>query len=356
MEVLGVNAAFWHGRRVFVTGDTGFKGFWLSEWLTQLGSEVVGAALPAEVPGLYSALHAGRWQHHDIDLRKARPIADLITASTPEIVFHLAAQPLVRAAHADPVDTFAVNVMGTAHVLEACRQRPPRAIVVITTDKCYENSEAGYAFRESDPLGGHEPYSASKAAAEHVCTAYRNSYLLPGRTGLATARAGNVIGAGDYAADRILPDAIRAHRQGQPLRVRNPAAVRPWQHVLEPLAGYLTLAERLHEDPEAYSSGWNFGPDLRDCLTVRQLLARWQELWPEWHGWEAVAEAGPAESKLLRLDWTRAHARLGWSPRLGLDTALRWTLDGYQQLIAAPGSATWMHRQISEYLQNPPPK
>lgn len=331
--------AVWQDRRVLVTGHTGFKGGWLALWLHGLGARVAGYALdPPTTPSFFqaTALHQVLDDRRG-DIRDAAATRAAVDAVAPEVVFHLAAQPLVRDSYRLPVETYATNVVGTASVLDACRACPSvRAVVVITTDKCYENREWDRGYVETDALGGHDPYSSSKACAELVCDAYRRSFFTDATApvGLATARAGNVIGGGDWARDRLVPDVVRAAADGTTVPIRHPAATRPWQHVLEPLAGYLVLAERLLADPVAHAEPWNFGPAPADDATVRQVLDRLATLWPGHVRWRHDDAPHPHEAGRLRLDSSKARQRLAWQPRLGLDDALRLTVDWYRAALA----------------------
>ena len=344
---------FWRGQRVLVTGHTGFKGGWLVTWLGELGARVTGYALPPDTtPSFFerSGL-AGRLTSHLADVRDPVALGEALGAAEPRVVFHLAAQPLVRRSYREPVATFATNVLGTAHLLEAARRVPSvEAVVVVTSDKCYEPRAGGPAFREDDPLGGPDPYSASKAGAELVTAAYRHSFFTGGGPRVATARAGNVIGGGDWAEDRLLPDAMRALGRGEPVRVRNPAAVRPWQHVLEPLGGYLMLAERLCAGDDATGS-WNFGPREEDAVSVATLV----ELvlgFCDGGRWEAAPESGaPHEAPVLRLDATRARARLGWRPALTLKEAAGLTVAWYRA-AAAGGRSDDLHALSVEQIRH----
>ena len=308
-----MNPAFWRNKQVLVTGHTGFKGGWLALWLQKLGAHVAGYALPPlSQPNLFIAAEiAAGMESFRGDVRDLASIQSVIRRFEPEIVFHLAAQPLVRQSYEQPVETFATNVLGTINLLEAVRPVDTvRAVVVVTSDKCYEQGQR--PCRESDILGGHDPYSASKGCAELATSAYRRSFLAERGIGVATVRAGNVIGGGDWAADRILPDAVRAIERGLPLAVHHPHAVRPWQHVLEPLAGYLLLAERLHADPQRWASAWNFGPSAEECFTVAELLDLLFERWGDGR-WVSHPDARQLhETATLRLDATKARKRLGW--------------------------------------------
>ena len=318
MEEVGLDPSFWSGRRVLLTGHTGFKGSWLALWLARLGAEVTGfSRRPPSAPSLYELARVGDdVRSIEGDVRDPEAVAGAFSATRPEIVLHLAAQPLVRASYADPVITYETNMIGTVNVLEAARAAGEslHSVVVVTTDKCYLNQEQGRPFTEDDPLGGHDPYSSSKAAAELVAAAYRDSYGLP----VATGRAGNVIGGGDFGADRLVPDAMRAVAAGEPLRVRNPEAIRPWQHALCPLHGYGLLAERTERGP------WNFGPADDEARPVRWIADR---LGVEWQ-----AEGGdhPHEAHFLQLDSAKARAELGWEPRRGLDEMIADAWDWHQ--------------------------
>ncbi|MSP92707.1 MAG: CDP-glucose 4,6-dehydratase [Myxococcales bacterium] len=342
-------AAFWHGKRVLVTGHTGFKGAWLSLWLARLGADVTGFALdPPTTPSLWQAADLGDLVR-DLrgDVRDPAALDLAFRQARPEVVLHLAAQALVRASYSDPVGTFATNVMGTVHLLDAVRRSAAvRAVVVVTSDKCYENRETGQPYRESDSLGGRDPYSASKACAEIATAAWRRSFSAAGRSAIASVRAGNVIGGGDWATDRLVPDLLAGFAAGRPAQVRNPRSVRPWQHVLDPLAGYLTLAQRLggarpqDDDPANWAQAWNFGPDPAACAPVGELARRLANLW----GADAVLDVaavpdGPPEAHRLHLDATLARERLGWRPRLALDAALSWTVDWHRSWTRAPAAA-----------------
>jgi CDP-glucose 4,6-dehydratase len=300
---------FWHGRRVFVTGHTGFKGSWLVTWLVRLGAQVTGYALP------------------DNDVRDLDALRAVLADSGAEVVFHLAAQSLVRESYADPVTTYATNVMGTVHLLEAVRAaKHVRAVVVVTSDKCYDNREWLWPYRENEPLGGRDPYSSSKACQEIVASAYRNSF---GGAAIATARAGNVIGGGDSAKDRLVPDLMRAFSRGENAVIRNPSAIRPWQHVLEPLHGYLMLAEAIL-DREGFADAWNFGPYEHDVRPVRAIADALAARWGEGARWQQDAAVHPHEAMTLKLDSTRARTLLNWTPRLSLDVALDWIVEWHK--------------------------
>jgi CDP-glucose 4,6-dehydratase len=349
-----MNAATWAGRRVLVTGHTGFKGSWLSLWLESLGARVTGLALAPETePALFEVLGLGTRLHdHRADVRDPAAVARVFDACRPEVVFHLAAQALVRDSYREPVATFATNVMGTAHVLEAARRCDSlRAVVVATSDKCYENDETGRAFREGDPLGGRDPYSASKAGAELVAASWRASFPGTSCAALATVRAGNVIGGGDWARDRIVPDLVRGFAAGQPVPIRNPRAVRPWQHVLEPLAGYLRVAEVLLEGGADCATAWNFGPDAAGALPVAELVAQAAARWGDGAQWTHDAEPQPHEARLLQLDSARARTRLGWVPRWTTGRAIDETIDWYRAHQRGADMRAYSLAQIHRYLE-----
>lgn len=329
---------FWRGKKVLLTGHTGFKGSWLTLWLNKLGAEVHGYALdPPTEPSLFNLAQVAELLHsHQVtDIRDSAALLSTLQRVQPEIVIHMAAQPLVRDSYQIPIDTYAINVMGTVNLLEAVRHCSSiRAVVNVTTDKCYENREWVWGYRENEAMGGFDPYSSSKGCSELVTAAYRQSFFNPQYyeqhgVALATARAGNVIGGGDWAADRLIPDIIRAILADQPVRIRNPHAIRPWQHVLEPLSGYLALAQKLYEDGVAYAEGWNFGPRDEDAKPVEWIAKRLCEQWGDKARYEIDSGEHPHEAHYLKLDCSKANIRLGWRARWDLDTALgaivEWT-------------------------------
>lgn len=328
-------------RRVLVTGHTGFKGAWLAIWLHELGAEVVGIALdPATKRDCFTLSGIGQRIKADLraDIRQGQRLAELMAEWQPEVVFHLAAQPLVRLSYEQPVATYETNVMGTINVMEAIRQTPSvRVAVMITTDKCYENREQLWGYRESDPLGGYDPYSSSKGCAELAISSWRRSYFNTADYGtrhymaLASVRAGNVMGGGDWARDRIVPDCIRALEAHRPVSVRSPQAVRPWQHVLEPLSGYLLLAARMLQKPTAYCEGWNFGPGAESTVTVWQVAQRIVNYYGRGELVDASSPQAPHEARLLTLDTTKARVRLGWEPRTDIDRCCQLTADWYRR-------------------------
>ena len=326
-----VDPAFWRGRRVLVTGHTGFKGAWLSLWLIAMGAELTGIAdaVPT-TPSLYDIADiASGLTDIRLDVRDGDALRDGLAGNTPEIVIHMAAQSLVRPSFAEPRETYETNVMGTVNLLDAVRLTPGvTAVVIVTSDKCYDNKEWEWAYREDEPMGGHDPYSSSKGAAELVAAAYRRSFFhAPDGTRLASARAGNVIGGGDWAVDRLVPDLMRGVLAGDPIRIRNPNAIRPWQHVLNPLSGYLVLAQALAGSPE-HATAYNFGPAEEDARPVQWIVERIAEAWPSELRWSADPGPHPHEARFLKLDSSRARARLQWRPAwnlaAGLDATTAW--------------------------------
>ncbi|HEX4107208.1 MAG TPA: CDP-glucose 4,6-dehydratase [Solirubrobacteraceae bacterium] len=343
----------WAGRRVLVTGHTGFKGSWLTLWLGAMGAEVTGLSrdVPTE-PSLFelARVHEGiRDWRGDVADRQA--VADAVRAADPHILLHLAAQPIVRRSFEDPIDTYATNVMGTAHVLDAARHAADlEAVLIVTSDKCYENREWHWGYREEEPLGGHDPYSSSKGAAELVTAAFRRSFFAePGGPAIASARAGNVVGGGDWGADRLIPDCMRAAAAGHEVRVRNPDAIRPWQHVLNPLSGYLVLVEGLHRD-RTLAAPWNFGPADEDARPVRWIADRICERWPGPLSWGHDPGPHPHEAHSLKLDSSRARARLDWAPRWGLAEALDAIVDWHGALARGEDMREVTLAQIEAFL------
>lgn len=342
-------ADIYRGKRVLVTGHTGFKGSWLALWLNELGAEVTGIALPPET-------HPNHWDRlalptneHRLDIRDHKALKRAFLATRPEIVFHLAAQPLVRRSYRDPLETWSTNVMGTANVFEACRHTPSvRAIVAITTDKCYENREWPWGYRETDRLGGHDPYSASKAGSELVAASYRSAFFHAEHTPLlATARAGNVIGGGDWSEDRLIPDLVRAVSQNQSLEIRSPLATRPWQHVLESLSGYLLLGQRLLQGDKTCAEAWNFGPEPEGNRTVSEVLGKLNAHWANMR-WHVTDKPQPHEATLLYLDSAKARSKLHWQPAWNFDAALEKTSAWYRSWLEQ-GKIT-SREQLVEYI------
>lgn len=353
MKTVNPAPGFWSGKRVLLTGHTGFKGAWLALWLQSLGAKICGYSLaPLDERNLFDASRAASRMDHMLgDIRDLQNLSRVIDAFRPEIVMHLAAQALVRESYRTPVDTFATNVMGTVNVLEAVRSVPEvRAVVVVTSDKCYANDESGRHFRETDMLGGKDPYSASKACAEIVAGAMRASFFSTGAA-IATVRAGNVIGGGDWSADRLIPDCVRAFEQGRVVEIRSPQAVRPWQHVLEPLAGYLRVAEGLCNEPVRIARAWNFGPVDAGHRDVGYVVERAATLWGERAGSilnRADAQSFP-EAGCLKLDARDAADVLNWHPRLSLDDSIDWTMSWYRQAHAGMDARTLSLAQIERY-------
>jgi len=347
-----VNASFWRARRVLLTGHTGFKGSWLLLLLETAGAEVTGIALKPAPDGLFDQIDGhSRCVHMIADLRDAAAVSSIVESANPEIVLHLAAQPLVRKSYLDPLETFGTNVLGTANLLQAARNSDSlSAIVSVTTDKCYANDGRTTGYREGDRLGGHDPYSNSKACAELVTQCFSDSFFDALGTGVATARAGNVIGGGDYASDRLIPDAVRALNAGHRPELRKPSAVRPWQHVLDPLTGYLLLAEKLAANPRHYSRGWNFGPSPADVASVASVVTQLAGHWGQSGEFDPQAGNHPHEADLLTLDSSMAMAELGWAVCLSVGTAVEWTAQWYRGRSAGVPAAELCLDQIRRYL------
>jgi CDP-glucose 4,6-dehydratase len=347
---------FWRNKKVLITGHTGFKGSWLSLWLQQLGAELSGIALvPYTVPNLFQlAKVADNMKSHIADIRDFDAVNKIIDQFQPEIIIHMAAQPLVRYSYDHPIETYATNVMGTVHVLEAAKScTSVQAIVNVTTDKCYENKEWVWGYRENEPMGGHDPYSNSKGCSELVTSAYRDSYYHKLGKGLASARAGNVIGGGDWSLDRLIPDIINSITKNEQVVIRNPQAIRPWQHVLEPLSGYLLLAEKLCDNPQQYSGGWNFGPFIQETANVetivKKIFANWSE--PN-QGWKIEQSNDQLhEANFLKLDITKASTELNWQPRLTLDTTIEWIVSWYQAWQEQIDMREYTLTQIQQYQE-----
>ena len=346
-----INPSFWKGKRVFLTGHTGFKGGWICLWLKHLGAEVIGYSLePATVPSLFEVADVGEGMQSIIgDLRDHAKLSKTILESKPDVVIHMAAQPLVRYSYAQPAETYEVNVMGTVHLLEGARATPSvKAVVNVTSDKCYENQERVWGYRENEAMGGIDPYSSSKGCAELVTSAYRQSFFDPAGIALASARAGNVIGGGDWAADRLIPDFLRAMDAGETLNIRSPKAVRPWQHVLEPLSGYLMLAEQLYSNGASFAEGWNFGPSDDDSRTVSWIIERMDEMRKDIN-WQCDEAPQLHEANLLKLDSSKARRKLKWQPLWRLQTALQKTLEWHEAWRNAEDMRAVSLAQINDY-------
>jgi CDP-glucose 4,6-dehydratase len=355
---MGINPDFWVGKRIFLTGHTGFKGSWLAFWLTRLGAQVTGYALPpATKPNLFSILEIAKdVDSHQGDVRDLHHLTSTMKSARPDIVIHMAAQALVRQSYVSPVETYATNVMGTVNLLESIRSvETVRVTINITSDKCYENREWPWGYRESDAMGGHDPYSSSKGCAELVTAAYRSSFFSSfcepeRRIALASARAGNVIGGGDWSPDRLIPDVFRAIESGNSVKIRNPLAVRPWQHVLEPLHGYLMLAENLWHEGHSFAEGWNFGPEESGCRPVGEIVAKLCSLWGESAHWEIDHRTQPHEAQMLRLDIAKSRQRLRWQPKWSLDEALRNTVSWQKAFGLGEDMRRITTGQIDRYL------
>jgi CDP-glucose 4,6-dehydratase len=351
--------SFWRNKRVFLTGHTGFKGASLALWLKELGAQVTGYSLaPNTSPSFFEACQVAQGMQSIIgDIRHMDELNAALRASQADVVLHLAAQSLVHYGYKNPVETYATNVMGTVNVLEAVRSvSTVKSVVIVTTDKCYENQEWHWGYRENEPMGGFDPYSSSKACAELVTAAYRSSYFNPQEydrhgVGIASARAGNVIGGGDWAADRLIPDMVRAVGNGQPALIRRPASIRPWQHVLEPLAGYLLLAEQLYTNGSAISGAYNFGPNDQDVQPVQWIVEKLTKLWGEGASWTIDGANHPHEAQYLKLDCSKAKAVLGWQPRLSLSKALEYVVNWHKAYHAGQDMAALSRAQIANFLQ-----
>jgi CDP-glucose 4,6-dehydratase len=346
------SAAFWSGKKVLVTGHTGFKGGWLCLWLQSLGAKVTGYSLdPPTNPSLFVEAWVGEGMDSRIgDIRDYSHVLAVMQQCRPEIVIHMAAQPLVRASYQDPLTTYSTNVLGTAHLLEAVRHTEGvRSFVSVTSDKCYENKEWVWGYRESDPMGGYDPYSNSKGCAELVTSAYRNSFFKSTSIAVASGRAGNVVGGGDWAVDRLLPDILKAFANHKPVVIRSPYAIRPWQHVLEPLSGYLLLAEKLFLDGQMWAEGWNFGPHDTDVKDVQWIVDAMTKMWGEGASWRLDSTVQPHEAQLLKLDISKANCRLKWQPRWSLQRTLTEIIEWQKQWIAGDDMRAACLRQIANY-------
>lgn len=353
VEGLGMNEKFWNGKKVLITGHTGFKGSWLSIWLQNKGACVIGYALsPPTTPSFFEVGDVATGLESIIgDVRDYEKIKSVVGSHRPEIVIHMAAQPLVRYSYSNPIETYQTNVMGTVNVLEAVRQTDcVQVSLIITSDKCYENREWLWGYRENEPMGGHDPYSSSKGCAELVTAAYRKSYLaMSGGGAVASARAGNVIGGGDWGADRLVPDIMRSAMENSSVAIRNPHATRPWQHVLEPLDGYMCLVEKLWENGDKYGGGWNFGPSNEGCKPVSWILSNLHSLWKGGVMYDADEADNPHEANFLQLDCSKARTLLGWTPKLELMGALEMVVEWYEGYVEKQNMRDLATRQIVRY-------
>jgi CDP-glucose 4,6-dehydratase len=351
-----VNAAFWKGKRVFITGHTGFKGSWLSLWLQNMGAVVKGYALePTTNPNLFTKAEVAQNMDSEIgDITDLNHIVKSMKTFNPEILIHMAAQPLVRLSYQVPVLTYSTNVMGTVNVLEAARKcNHLKAIISVTTDKCYENKEWPWGYRENEPLGGHDPYSSSKGCAELVTAAYRKSFFYePSSAFLASARAGNVIGGGDWSDDRLIPDILKAFEKNEPVIVRNPMATRPWQHVLEPLSGYLVLAQHLYEKGSDFAESWNFGPKDEDCKPVSWILDKMLAKWGKGASWELDKNSNPHEAGYLKLDCSKAAMKLNWYPKWNLEETLESIVNWHQHYLSGKNIQEQCLLEIAKFQNN----
>ena len=355
MAIGKVNPDFWKGKRVFITGHTGFKGSWLSLWLQQMGAEVKGFSLePPTTPSLFEVAKVADHMQSEIgDIRDLTKLSQSIVSFNPDILLHLAAQPLVRYSYREPVETYSTNVMGTVNVLEASRQANNlKTIVVITTDKCYENREWEWGYRENEPMGGYDPYSNSKGCAELVVSAYRRSFFNSNDTAaVASARAGNVVGGGDWAEDRLIPDILRAFEKQQPVIIRNPLSTRPWQHVLEPLSGYLVLAQHLWQEGQTFAEGWNFGPKDDDCRPVQWILDTKVHFWGKGAYYEIDKSQQPHEANFLKLDCSKATTRLKWHPQWRLEYTLEKITTWHRAWLDRKNMKNHCLEEIKDYMQ-----
>jgi CDP-glucose 4,6-dehydratase len=355
-----INPSFWAGKKVFVTGHTGFKGSWLCLWLEQMGAVVRGYSLPAPTaPSLFDIADV-RWGliSEEGDIRDFFHLRESLSDFKPDIVFHMAAQPLVRLSYDEPIETYSTNVMGTVYVLEAIKQvGGVKAVVNITSDKCYENREWVWGYREDEAMGGYDPYSNSKGCAELVASAYRNSFFNPAKyhehgTALASVRAGNVIGGGDWAKDRLIPDILHSFEKNQSVIIRNPHSIRPWQHVLEPLSGYLLVAQHLYNDGPAFAEGWNFGPNEMDATPVQSIVETMVALWGEGAGWQLDGQEHPHEAHYLTLDCSKAKMRMGWHPRWDLNTTLARIVAWHKAWLAGRDMREYTLNEINDYMNS----
>ncbi|MDD2341531.1 MAG: CDP-glucose 4,6-dehydratase [Tolumonas sp.] len=355
-----INPSFWHGKKVFVTGHTGFKGSWLCLWLEKMGAIVRGYSLPAPTePSLFAVANVRQGLiSEEGDIRDFFHLREALADFKPEIVFHMAAQPLVRLSYDEPIETYSTNIMGTVYILEAIKQvGGVKAVVNITSDKCYENREWVWGYREDEAMGGYDPYSNSKGCAELVASAYRNSFFNAAKyhehgTALASVRAGNVIGGGDWAKDRLIPDILRSFENNQPVIIRNPHSIRPWQHVLEPLSGYLLVAQKLYTEGPAFAEGWNFGPNEMDATPVQAIVDTMVGLWGDEASWQLDGQDHPHEAHYLKLDCSKAKMRMDWHPRWDLNTTLSRIVDWHKAWLTGEDMRTYTLNEINDYMNS----
>lgn len=355
-----IKPSFWHGKKVFVTGHTGFKGSWLCLWLEQMGAVVRGYSLPAPTePSLFEVANVRQGLvSEEGDIRDFFHLREALADFKPEIVFHMAAQPLVRLSYDEPIETYSTNVMGTVYLLEAIKQVGGiKAVVNITSDKCYENREWVWGYREDEAMGGYDPYSNSKGCAELVASAYRNSFFNAAKyhehgTALASVRAGNVIGGGDWAKDRLIPDILRSFENNQPVIIRNPHSIRPWQHVLEPLSGYLLVAQKLYTEGPVFAEGWNFGPNEMDATPVQAIVDTMVGLWGDEASWQLDGQDHPHEAHYLKLDCSKAKMRMEWHPRWDLNTTLSRIVDWHKAWLSGEDMRTYTLNEINDYMNS----
>lgn len=348
-----VDSKFWNGKRVFITGHTGFKGSWLTIWLVQMGAIVKGYSLePNTSPCLFNEACVSNGIESEIeDIRNYKKLKKSIDSFSPEILLHLAAQPLVRESYQNPLETYEVNVMGTANILEASRAVDSlKSIVIVTTDKCYENKEWEWGYRENEPMGGYDPYSSSKGCAELVTSAYRKSFFKNSQIAVASARAGNVIGGGDWSNDRLIPDIIKSYNSDEKVIIRNPRAIRPWQHVIEPLSGYLILAEELFNNGQKYAEPFNFGPNNQDCQNVEYVINLISKYWDKCPGWSLDNNSNPHESQFLKLDISKANQILNWAPKWNLNEAVKRVVNWNQAFSNNENMRQYCINEIKSYL------
>jgi CDP-glucose 4,6-dehydratase len=356
MEIRKVSSEFWENKKVFITGHTGFKGSWMSLWLQSMGAKVKGYSLePNTNPNLFTQANVGANMHSEIgDIRDLNQISKSMLDFNPDLLIHMAAQPLVRLSYQEPVNTYTTNVIGTVNVLESARNcKNLKAIVSVTTDKCYENREWDWGYRENEPMGGHDPYSSSKGCAELVTSAYRRSFFSTKETAsLASARAGNVIGGGDWSDDRLIPDILRAFEKSEAVIIRNPLSTRPWQHVLEPLSGYLLLAQELYVNGDEFAEGWNFGPKEEGCKPVDWILDKMVKHWGDGASWELDKNNNPHEAGFLKLDCSKAVNRLKWQPKWQLQETLELIIDWHQNYLDGKELKEECLKEIKKYLKS----